>query len=503
MNSGPRCTVALTVLLLIRSALGQTAHAPSFDDLRERARDLASKAYAAVAEPKLPDALASLDYDQYQQVQFRPEAGPWHDQKLRFDLRLICRGYIYREPVKLHLLEGGQEQQVRFTISMFNPGRVQFKGPVPEGLDFAGFKVVYRESDPRQPWSEVASFVGASYFRLVGKGLRYGASARALALDTGEAAGEEFPRFTEFWIQKPEPLAAQLHVMALLDSPSVAGACRFLLNVADQTSADIEVSLFPRSRSKKYGIAPLTSMFLMGKNRTRYVPDFRPEVHDSDGLLVAVSDSERLWRPLENPEKRHRITRIPLHSFVGFGLMQRDRSFPSYEDLAARYDLRPSLWVEPLTPWLDGELQLVEIPSPAEYNDNIVAYWVPAQKPEPGNEMRFRYRLTALGQQPKDSLLRVTATRITPAGDKRAERFVVDFEGANLDALDAPAPRAHCTARGCYVKNLQAIPNDVTGGWRVVFDVEPREGEARQIRLFLESSGKPVSEVWVQDLPTS
>jgi glucans biosynthesis protein len=465
--------------------------------LRQRASDLAKREYARAPAPKLPEALEALDYDQYQRLQFRPEAGPWHDKGLCFDLRFFSRGYIFRDAVKVHLTEPGLEQDVQFTASMFDCGSLQFKNPLPDGLDFAGFKVVYREK-PTKPWNEVASFLGASYFRIVGKGLRYGASARALAVDTGEAAGEEFPRFTEFWIQAPEPQASHLEIRGLLDSPSVAGACRFILNIAEQTTSEVDVCFFPRTGKKKYGIAPLTSMFLMGENRTRYLADFRPEVHDSDGLLVTTVKGERLWRPLDNPEKRHRITRFPLPSLTGFGLMQRDRSFQSYEDLQARYDLRPSFWIEPLTAWGEGVLELVEIPSPVEYNDNIVAYWVPTRNITAGDEMRFRYQLTALFEEPKASMLWVAATRVTPAKDKRPQRFVVDFEGATLDSLNSGAVRPRCTAG--EVKNLQVIVNQITGGWRVVFDVEPREGEPKQIRLYLETGGKPVSETWVQEL---
>ncbi|MGH7968014.1 MAG: glucan biosynthesis protein, partial [Limisphaerales bacterium] len=470
--------------------------------LRLRASELAKKAYTPPAGSKLPEELENLDYDQYQQVRFRPASGPWYDKKLLFDLRFISRGYLFRDPVKLHLLEGDQNQEIPFRPSMFDYSRLSLKSPLPEGLDFAGFKLMHR-STVNAPWSEVASFLGASYFRIVGKGLRYGASARALALDTGEAAGEEFPRLTEFWIETPAPLAANVQVLALLESPSVAGACRFLLNVGDQTSTEVEVSLFPRLDTKKYGIAPLTSMFLIGENRTSYIPDFRPEVHDSDGLLMVTAGGERVWRPLENPKQHHRISRFPLRGLAGFGLMQRDRSYRSYEDLEARYELRPSLWVEPLAAWGEGVIELVEIPSPSEYNDNIVAYWVPAQKPKSGQEMRFRYRLSAVSEEPQSRFLKVTATRIVPAVDKKPERFVVDFEGATLDtvgARDRIQPR--CSIDDGEVKNLQALYNDVTGGWRVVFDVDAAGSEARQVRLYLEAGGKPLSETWVQELPT-
>lgn len=488
--------VALGLVTNVAMAAEPPTLAISFDVLRQRAAEMSQKEYVAGTEPALPKELQALDYSQYQQLQFRPEASPWHTNRLGFDLRFISRGFIFHDPVKMHVVKDGRQQDVTFTPSMFSFGNLKLTNPLPAGLDFAGFKIVHR-TDPHQRWDEIASFVGASYYRVVGEGLRYGASARALALDTGEPAGEEFPRFTEFWIETPQESSDRLQVLALLDSPSVAGACRFLLTVGKLTSSEAEVSFYPRNGAKKYGIAPLTSMFLMGENHTRCIPDFRPEVHDSDGLRMIV-DGQELWRPLENPVKRHRISSFPVKALTGFGLMQRDRSFADYQDLEARYDLRPSLWVEPLGQWGEGRIELVEIPTPVEFNDNIVAYWVPSQKPEPGKELRFRYRLTALGDEPPGSLLRVTATRIGPATDKKAEKFVIDFAGTNRDATATEATiRPHCTVTGGTAKNAQAMYNEVTGGWRVVFDFEPGEGE-KEIRVYLESSGKPVSETWIE-----
>lgn len=469
----------------------------SFDTLRRQAAEVARNAYRPYSEPVLPDALAKIGYDEYQSLQFRAESGPWHGEGLRFDLGLMHRGFIFREPVKVDLLESGQPRPFPFSPAQFNYDKIPLKAPLPAGLDFAGFKVLFHDEAQRK-WHEVASFLGASYFRLIGTRQQYGASGRVLALDTGEAAGEEFPRLTHFWIQKPEKLADHLEVFGLLDSPSVSGACRFVLSAGEQTGAEVEVCLYLRNAGKKFGIAPLTSMFLVGENRTRFIPDFRPEVHDSDGLLVASADGNRFWRPLQNPEKRHRITRYPNVQVAGFGLMQRDRDFRNYQDLAAHFEMRPSLWVEFTAPRTDGTVELVEIPTPNEYNDNIVAYWVPNPPLEAGKEARFQYRISALSVEPESGLLRVAATRLNPAQEKRPPRFIIDFSGATLATTGADGTvSGRATATSGQIKNLVTQPNEVAGGWRVFFDLENPETEPSEIRLFLEVGGKRVSETWV------
>jgi glucans biosynthesis protein len=285
--------------------------------------------------------------------------------------------------------------------------------------------------------------------------------------------------------------------MALLDSPSAAGACQFALHAGEVTSAEIDVCIYPRTERKKLGIAALTSMYLMGENRTRFVPDFRPEVHDSDGLLIQTGD-QRQWRPLVNPERKHTITRFSAPPGTRFGLLQRDRKYQSYEDLVARYEKRPTFWVEPLEEWEQGTIELVEIPTPNEYNDNIVAYWVPGTKPAPGTEMRYRYRLSSLNRIPETQLLEVDATRITPAADGKPPRFVIDFKGTSLSGAGAKgALKTRHSMQPGEIKNIGIQRNDVTGGWRVTFDLAGADKARAELRLTLESEGQPVSETWV------
>lgn len=480
-------------------AVPANAPAPfSFDTVRERARALAAKPYQADTKPQLPGFLANLTYDQYEDIRFRPESAPWWNEGLRFDIMFFPRGYLYKAPVRFHLLETNQVRDVVFSPEQFDYGKNRFPRPVPPGLGYAGFRVVYRIKK-HEKWNEVASFLGASYFRLVGLHQRYGASARGLAINTAEPSGEEFPRFTEFWIRKPGQFQNYLEIFGLLDSPSGAGAYRFILKPGNATVAEIEASLFLRQEPAKLGLAPLTSMYLFGQNRTRRFPDFRPQVHDSDGLLIQSRSGGWLWRPLINPERKFHLTDFPEQDLPGFGLLQRDRDFRDYQDLQTHYELHPSLWVQPRNNWGSGVVQLVEIPSSREYDDNITVYWIPAQKPAVGQELHWSYTLSALSVDPDNSLLlRVHDTLIRPEHDDKPPLFVVDFTGGSLPSLPANAPlEPKVQSSAGQVRNLVLEKNPEIGGWRLFFDLAGAGDGPVQLRASLQSGNKVLSETWV------
>ena len=398
----------------------------------------------------------------------------------------------------IHLVEEGQVRDFDFSPQQFDYGPVHFPEPLPRDLHFAGLRVLYPVNHPRNQ-DEVASFLGASYFRLLGARQRYGASFRGLAIDTAEPSGEEFPRFTEFWVEKPGAQSTFLQVFALLDSPRVAGAYRFVLKPGETTTVEEEASVFIRKEIKKLGLAPLTSMFLIGENRTRFVPDFRPEIHDSDGLLLQMGDGQWLWRPLVNPQKSHRVSSFAADNLAAFGLLQRDHDFRSYEDLAARYDLRPSLWVQPATNWGAGAVELVEIPTPNEFHDNVVAYWVPKQKPAPGQEFHWACTLSTFLSGPHASRAGGCAGHAhQPRARQEPPRFVIDFTGdtpASL-ATNAAVQAKVQTSRG-EVRNLVVQKNDITGGWRVFFDLAGELNEDTDLRAFLLNGNQTISETWV------
>jgi periplasmic glucans biosynthesis protein len=465
----------------------------SFAALRERARARALAEYRP--EPnRLPDFLKKLSYDDYQVIRFRPETGPWNGVSARFTLQFFHLGFLYQDPVAVHLVEGGHAHDFHFSPDQFDYGRNKFPKPAPADLQFAGLRVLYPLNSPGKQ-DEVAAFLGATYYRLIGVGQRYGASSRGLAIDTAEPTGEEFPHFTEFWIERPPQPSGDLQLFALLDSPRASGAYRFTLKPGEVTVAEVEASLFLRKGIKKLGLAPLTSMFLMGASRARLIPDFRPQVHDSDGLLIQTTTGEWLWRPLANPSKAFHLSRWATDNPKGFGLIQRDRTFHDYEDLVARFDVRPSLWVAPRGDWGAGVVELVEIPTVNEWNDNIVAYWIPKQPLAIGQEFHWSYSLGACLTDPdRAELLTVRSTRLAAAHEEKPPRFVIDFVGGASSTVPVEA-NLQCSVGG--IRNLVVQRNEMTSGWRVVFDYLPQGQQEANLRLFLHSGERAMSETWV------
>jgi glucans biosynthesis protein len=485
-------------------AAGEEAPRFAFSTVRELARALAAKDFQPPQNADLPEVLKKLTYDQYQSIRFRPEQSLWTDDHVRFTAQFFSRGYLYQDPVKVHVIDGGRVNDVAFSAKLFDYAANRIPENLPASLQFAGFRLLYPLNSP-QKMDEAAEFLGASYFRVLGVSQRYGASLRGLAIDTGEPSGEEFPRFTEFWLEKPGPLAGGIRVFALMDSPSMAGAYCFVIEPGAATVVQVETSLFFRKSPKKIGVGSLSSLFLMGQNRTRFVPDYRPQVHDSDGLQIESGAGDWIWRPLVNPAKTFQISRFPVAELKGFGLMQRDREFSDYDDLGSRFDLRPSYWIEPGEGWGPGAVELVEIPTANEWNDNMVAYWTPPETPAPGHELHLTYRLSALLAGPEQKpLLRVRSTRITPEISGSAPRFIIDFAGTPPHPIGPdtpPAAKVHASAG--QVRDLVVQTNDASGGWRAFFELAGAGDNRTELRLRLEVGNAPVSETWVYEYQKS
>jgi periplasmic glucans biosynthesis protein len=476
----------------------------SFATVRELARTLATKDYQPEQNTDLPDSLKKLTYDQYQSIRFRPDHNLWKDDHVRFMVQFFQRGYLYQDPVRIHVIAGGQVTDVAFVPEAFDYGTNRVPTNLPASLEFGGFRLLYPLNSP-QKMDEVAEFLGASYFRALGGPERYGSSMRGLAMDTAEPKGEEFPRFTEFWLEKPPQLAGGMRVYSLLNSPSVVGAYSFVIEPGAVTVVGVEASLFFRKSPKKIGLAPLGSLFLMGQNRARLFPDYRPQVHDADGLLIESGASNWTWRPLVNPATTFRLSRFPVSELKGFGLMQRDRQFADYDDLQSRFELRPSYWVEPGEHWGSGAVELVEIPTLNDYNDNIVVYWTPLEKPVPGHELHLTYRISALLASPEHTpLLQVRSTRLRPESGDLPPRFVIDFAGKSPPAGDLSSPgAAKIQVSHGQVRNLVVQTNDASGGWQVFFDLAGAGDNRTELRLRLQSGEEPVSETWVYDYQKS
>jgi glucans biosynthesis protein len=476
----------------------------TFAEVRRRAAELASGPFEGQKDV-LPQAVRDLSYDQYRDIRFRPEKALWREEGLPFQVQFFQRASFDfmdapLDKVVINLVEKGHVVRVPYSRDMFDFGR-NVVTELPADLGFAGFRIHY-PLHRADYYDEVVVFLGASYFRALGQHQHYGLSARGLAIDTGLAKAEEFPRFREFWLEKPAPNATDITLYALLDSKSVTGAYQFTIRPGKDTVLEVKVHVFMRDAVEKIGFAPLTSMFFAGEGRERFVDDFRPEVHDSDGLLLATGHEEWIWRPLTNPP-RVRVSSFRDTNPHGFGLLQRDRNFDHYQDLEAAYQKRPSVWIEPLGEWGTGAVQLIELPSDAEKYDNIVALWVPDERAEAGKEWQFAYRMSFFldtSELPPGG--RTYATRIGVGGysgesepDKR--KFVIDFVGGRLSDLNPTAPvEAVVTASTGRIDNQAVQRNDFIGGWRVFFDLKP-EGEAPvEIRCFLKSGEDALTETW-------
>lgn len=483
----------LLPLWLVSVATAQDAGSFGFDTVRGRAEKLAQAEYVPPKADDLPEWLAKLDFDGYRRIRFRDETALWSGDGLPFRLEFSHRGYLFQHRVPIHVVTRSGVRDLSFSPKQYQYG-MDSPGEVPADLGYSGLSVLYPLGD-NAAWNEVASFRGASFFRLIGSGQRYGASARGLAVGTASPKGEEFPEFVEFWVERPEPRATSLTIFGLLDSLSTTGAFRIVLTPGTQTLAEVQASLYPRRSIAKLGLGPLSSMFLYGEQRRRWVPDFRPEVHDSDGLLIADAGGGWTWRPLGNPKETHRISVFSLDDPTGFGLLQRDRAFTSYADLESRYETRPSYWVAPRGKWGKGRLELVEIPSDSEGNDNITCYWVPEKSPSPGQEFSFQYGLTAYLDDPsRPPLARAESTRTQNGKD--AALFVLDFVGPQLGD-DPAALRADVQATKGKIRNVVLCRNQVTGGMRCSFQLFEANAEACELRALLLRGDLQVSETWV------
>ncbi|MGH6899354.1 MAG: glucan biosynthesis protein [Geminicoccaceae bacterium] len=468
--------------------------------VRDQARALAAEPFGAL-EQALPEVLAGLDYDQHRDIRFNRDMALWHGQGLDAEAQFFHLGGRFRAPVHIYEVADSVAREVLYTASLFDFGDNELALDLPEDLGFAGFRLHAPLNRP-DLLDEIAVFLGASYFRAVGRNQRYGISARGVAIDTGLPKDEEFPAFRRFWLERPAPGADHLIVHALLDGPSLAGAFSFRIRPGKTTTMEVEATLFPREPIELLGIAPLTSMFLFGPNDRRGVDDFRSSVHDSDGLQIWSGSGEWLWRPLVNPQE----LRLALFNDTdpkGFGLMQRTRDFAGYQDLEARYDLRPSLWVEPSEPWGSGHVRLIEIPSPQEIYDNIVAFWVPKEPVEAGSEWRFTYRLHwGVAPPTQADLGIVVATRIGMGGQTGEEsdlrKVVIDFAGGQLEDTPADAAvEATVTVGGGEVIGPIVRKNVVTGGWRAFFDLRPGGDGPVELRCVLRLADETLTETWV------
>jgi glucans biosynthesis protein len=485
--------------IAISPARGQDAVPFDFETLVARARAAAGTDFVR-PQMTLSGPFADLRYDSFRGIRFRDEARLFTGGQ-GFQMDLMPPGFYYEDRVVVNVVNDGTATPLDFSTDFFHfhPRYFPFPdGRAPTGqegdMGFSGIRFRHPVNRPGV-WDEVLVFQGASYFRAVARDTLYGLSARGLAIGTGGPDPEEFPLFTEFWVEEPDPGARTLRVHALLDGPSVAGAYRFTVTPGAETVMEVEARLFPRVDITAAGIAPLTSMYFFGPEKRAGVDDFRDAVHDSDALRIVNGAGERLWRPLRNPgaiETSSFIDRDP----QSFGLIQRSRTFEDYQDAEAHYEQRPSAWVEPGEPWGPGAVQLVELPTADEFADNIVAFWRPAEPLAAGREYRFTYRLV-WAQAPAEPLplARVIATRGGASILDATERvFVVDFD---LGMINFATVEPRVSASAGELKGISVSPLPGGNIARVGFHLIPGDARESELRLALLSEGTTASEIWL------
>jgi len=487
--------VAASALVCLLSA-GQL-WAFNLDDVAAKAKDLAGQKYEA-PKSNLPAVFRDMKYGDYQKIRFLQDKAEWAQDKTPFKLSFYHQGMHFDTPVRINEVTANKVQEIKYDPSRFDFGDVQFDPKATDKLGYAGFRVLYpiNKADKQD---EIMTLLGASYFRVVGKGHVYGLSARGLAIDTALPSGEEFPRFTEFWVEKPKPTDKHLVIYALLDSPRSTGAYKLTLRPGTDTIVDVKSRVYLRDHVSRLGIAPLTSMFLFGGNQPSKVPNYRPALHDSEGLSIHAANGEWLWRPLNNP-KHLAVSNFSVENPRGFGLLQRQREFSQFEDLDDNYQKRPSAWIEPSGDWGKGTVDLVEIPTADETNDNIVAFWSPEKLPEPGVASEFNYRLhwTIDESEFHSPNLGWVKQTLRSTGDVKQSNlirqpdgsiaFLVDFEGPVLAALpeDANVRSQVTTDDNAEVVENNLRYNPEIKGWRLTLRLKVKDpSKATEMRAAL------------------
>jgi glucans biosynthesis protein len=488
-------TLLVLLVCVLLSSTGWAQDVPiSFAAVETMAARLAIEPYKEPAS--IEGDMRRLGYDQFRALRPRPDTALWRDSKGLFRAEFVPAGFIYEKPVQIFVVDRQGATPVTLAPDQFDFSDTGLKAP-PQTLSIAGFRLTLPLNRPDK-FDEVVSFLGASYFRPIGRGQVYGASARGLAIDTAAGRPEEFPTFRTFWLLKPADDAKEMTIWALLDSPGAAGAFAFTLRPGGRTVIDTRAVLFLRNDVSVLGIAPLTSMYFSGKTAPAR-DDYRPEIHDSDGLYLVTGKGERIWRPLDNPAALT-VSAFQDSNPRGFGLMQRERDFERYQDSAAKLQARPSLWVEPVGDWGDGEVRLVEIPTQAETNDNIAAFWVSRWPAKKGERKEYAWRLSALSDEPNLSPAgRVIATRDgTVANAPKRRRAVVEFAGGELDSLAPEQPvEADVALTNAKVTRtyVEALP--WKRSWRLFIEFEPDGKKTVDLRAVLQLRGSILTETWI------
>ncbi|HZM06901.1 MAG TPA: glucan biosynthesis protein [Methylocella sp.] len=473
-------------------ALGEPA---PFDPgmVTEAARSLSKRAYKPLAAD-IPSMFRDLSYEQYAAIRERPGTAIWAAENTGFSIEPLHRGFIFSSPMEISLVADAKARRILYDQALFDFGKLAAPSNTGD-LGFSGFRVLAQGPGG---FSERAIFQGASFFRALAPGQTFGTMARAMSIKTADPRGEEFPAFRSVWIERPTLAAGALVIHALIDSESVTGAYRFTLRPGDATIIDTECTLFARVAVDSLGLATMSATHLSGPIDERRDDDLRPSVSEATGLQMLTGKGEWLWRPVSNRDTLQISTFVD-ESPRGFGFLQRDRNFDHYQDDDQHYETRPSLWIEPIGDWSAGGVQLVEIPSDSEANDNIIGYWKPKQPLAAGSETFFVYRQFWCWNPPEQPPLAIaTLSRSGRGSSSKRRRFVVEFSG---DILSAPenseAPKPNLNAAPGSIVAVRTFTSADKKSCRVLFEIDPGNESYCEMRLVLEAEGKPLSETWL------
>ncbi len=456
----------------------------------EAARLLSRRPYVP-PNAALPEPFANLSFETYNAIRHRPERRIWAEENRSFTLEPLHRGSIYAAPVAISVIEDGVVRRVVYDANRYSFGRLQPPTPAPD-LGFSGFRLLA----PGENGREIALFQGGTLFRSFAKGQVPGAMSRALAIRTADPRGEEYPVFRAFWIERPgADSVATIHAVA--DSETATAAFRFTLRANDITILDTEATIFARAPIETVGLAPMQASFLFGGNRRRSVDDYRPSVYEANGLQMLNGQGEWIWRPLSNPEQLQ-ISSFMDENVRGFGLVQRERDFNTFQDDDQRYDLRPSLWIEPIGDWGPGSVQLIEIPSESEVNDNVIAFWRPRTPLPAGSETTVAYRQFWCWTPPdKPRLAQATTFRIGRGSQARRRRCVVEFAGEALGGEVGPELRLNLSCAPGQIVGQRLIHNAQRQTARVLFELDPGADTVVELRMVLDRGERPLTETWL------
>ena len=458
----------------------------------DMARALSKQPYKAISAD-LPEPFKALSYDQYAAIALKPEARIWASEALGFAIEPLHRGYQFPLPIELSLVVQGKAQRIVYGPGIFTYGKLAVPANIGD-IGFSGFRIV--GTAPKANLSEIATFQGANFFRALADGQVAGLMARALALKVADPKGEEMPAFRSLWIEKPSLVTATMVLHALIDSESVVGAFRFTLRTGEATIIDTESTLFPRVAVDNFGLASMSATHLLGFMDHRRLDDYRPNVSEVCGLQMLTGNNEWVWRPVTNRDS------LQISTFVddkprGFGCLVRDRNFEDYDDEESHWEKRPSLWIEPLGDWAAGGVQLIEIPSQSDANDNILCFWRPREPLKAGSEVSFAYRQFWCWDPPeRPNLARAMRSRAGGAG--RHWRFFVEFQGDVLgDPQSTKDLSPNLTTGGGTITLTRVFPDPEAKAYRMLFEIDTGSAASCELRLVLQAAGKPISETWL------